>query len=67
MKSKINDVSELIDFVFNRVKMNGKCDRKSDFDNMILKKGDTEIQFDADDGTNLLAVSIYYNKLYAVI
>ena len=67
------DVIE-IDFVKNppTVKKNGvniigKCDRKSDFDNMILKKGDTEIQFDADDGTNLLAVSIYYNKLYMVI
>lgn len=67
------DVIE-IDFVKDppTVKKNGrniigKCDRKSDFDNMILKKGDTEIQFDADDGTNLLAVSIYYNKLYAVI
>lgn len=45
----------------------GKCDRKSDFDTMILGIGDTEIQFDADDGTNLLQVSIYYNKLYTVI
>lgn len=67
------DVIE-IDFVKNppTVKKNGvniigKCDRKSDFNNMILQKGDTEIQFDADDGTNLLAVSIYYNKLYQTI
>lgn len=67
------DVIE-IDFVKNppTVKKNGvniigKCDRKSDFENMIIEKGDTEIQFDADDGTNLLQVSIYYNKLYAVI
>ena len=34
---------------------------------MFLSIGDTAIQFGADDGTNLLAVSIYYNKLYAVI
>lgn len=45
----------------------GKCDRASSFDTMILNKGDTVIQFDADDGTNLLQVSIYYNKLYAII
>ena len=45
----------------------GKCDRKSAFDAMILNKGDTTIQFDADNGTNLLQVSIYYNKLYAII
>ena len=45
----------------------GKCDRKSSFDTMILDKGDTVIQFDADDGTNLLQVSIYYNKLYSII
>lgn len=51
----------------NGVNIIGKCDRKSDFENMIIEKGDTEIQFDADDGTNLLQVSIYYNKLYAVI
>ena len=45
----------------------GKCDRKSSFDTMILNKGDTVIQFDADNGTNLLQVSIYYNKLYTFI
>lgn len=51
----------------NGVNIIGKCDRTSSFDTMILGIGDTEIQFDADDGTNLLQVSIYYNKLYAVI
>lgn len=45
----------------------GKCDRKSSFDTMILNKGDTVIQFDADDGTSVLQVSIYYNKLYSII
>lgn len=63
-----------IDFVKNppTVKKNGiniigKCDRTSSFDTMVIGIGDTEIQFDADDGTNLLQVSIYYNKLYATI
>lgn len=45
----------------------GHCDRRSSFDEMILKVGDTEISFDADDGSNLLDVSIYYNKLYGVM
>lgn len=67
------DVIE-IDFVKNppTVKKNGlnimgKCDRKSTFDTMALRIGETEVQFDADDGTNLLAVSIYYNQLYETI
>lgn len=51
----------------NGVNCMGKCDRKSGFDAMYLKVGDTAIQYDADDGTNLLQVSIYYNKLYTVI
>lgn len=45
----------------------GKCDRKSGFDAMYLGIGDTAIQYDADDGSNLLQVSIYYNKLYTVM
>lgn len=51
----------------NGVNCIGKCDRKSSFDAMSLRIGDTAIQYDADDGTNLLQVSIYYNKLYAVM
>lgn len=51
----------------NGINIIGKCDRASSFDTMVLNKGETVIQFDADDGTNLLRVSIYYNKLYAVI
>ena len=45
----------------------GRCDRTSHFDEMKIPMGDSEIQFNADDGTNLLSVSIYYNKLYTVI
>ena len=51
----------------NGVNCIGKCDRRSGFDAMSLGIGDTAIQYDADDGTNLLQVSIYYNKLYTVI
>lgn len=51
----------------NGVNFIGHCDRTSSFDAMILRVGDTEVQFDADDGTNLLKVSIYYNKLYCAI
>ncbi|MCQ2211303.1 MAG: phage tail family protein [Paludibacteraceae bacterium] len=45
----------------------GHCDRNSSFDKMILDIGDTEVSFDADDGSNLLSVSIYFNKLYCGI
>ena len=45
----------------------GKCDRTSSFDTMILNRGDTLVKYDADDGSNLLQVSIYYNKMYAII
>ena len=45
----------------------GHCDRTSAFDNMMLPIGDSEVSFNADNGSNLLAVSIYYNKLYATM
>lgn len=45
----------------------GKCDRSSDFDKMNLVVGTSEIAFDADSGSNMLDVTIYYNKLYTVI
>lgn len=45
----------------------GHCDRTSAFDDMALVVGDSEISFDADTGSNLLDVSIYYNKLYGAI
>lgn len=51
----------------NGVNFIGHCDRTSAFDEMALTIGDTEVSFDADNGTNLLRVSIYYNKLYSSI
>lgn len=51
----------------NGVNYIGHCDRTSAFDDMALVVGDSEIAFDADTGSNLLDVSIYYNKLYGAI
>ena len=49
----------------NGINIIGKCDRTSEFDNMALVIGDSTVQYDADDGTNMLSVSVYFNKLYA--
>lgn len=45
----------------------GHCDRTSAFDEMMLKIGDSSVSFNAENGSDLLKVSIYYNKLYATI
>ena len=51
----------------NGVNFIGHCDRTSAFDNMALVVGDSTVSFDADDGVNLMDVSIYFNKLYGAI
>ena len=51
----------------NGVNFIGHCDRTSAFDEMALVVGDSVLAFDADTGSNLLDVSIYYNKLYGAI
>lgn len=51
----------------NGVNFIGHCDRTSAFDEMVLVVGDSVLAFDADNGSNLLDVSIYYNKLYGAI
>ena len=51
----------------NGVNFIGHCDRTSAFDEMILTRGDSRVSFSARNGTNLLQVSIYYNKLYATM
>ena len=51
----------------NGVNYIGHCDRNSAFDDMALVLGDSEVAFDADSGSNLLDVSIYYNKLFSAI
>lgn len=45
----------------------GRCDRTSEFDQMGLVIGNSTLQYDADYGTNLLSVSVYYNKLYSAM
>jgi hypothetical protein len=49
----------------NGVNFIGKCDRTSQFDKMVLTVGDSTLQYNADGGTNVLSVSVYFNKLYA--
>ena len=45
----------------------GHCDRTSSFTEMILKRGDNTIQYDADNGSNHMNVTVYYNKQYGAI
>lgn len=51
----------------NGVNFIGKCDRTSEFDKMALIVGDSTLQYDADGGTNVLSVAVYFNKLYAAM
>ena len=51
----------------NGVNFIGHCDRTSAFDEMMLTIGDSPVSFNADNGSDLLRVSIYYNKLYATM
>lgn len=51
----------------NGVNFIGKCDRTSEFDKMVLAVGDSTLQYDADNGTNVLSVAVYFNKLYATM
>lgn len=45
----------------------GHCDRTSAFDGMILAQGDNIIQYDADNGSSHMNVTVYYYKKYGVI
>lgn len=51
----------------NGVNIFGKADKKSQFTLMYLDLGDNVVSFDADNGSDNLAVTIYYNKMYTVI
>ena len=68
-----NDVIEM-DFVAQppRITKNGKnfighCDRTSAFTEMVLQRGDNTIQYDADNGSNHMNVTVFYNKQYGAI
>lgn len=45
----------------------GKCDRESNFDGMYLSLGNNTIRFDAENGSDEMIVSVYFNKTYTVI
>ena len=45
----------------------GHCDRTSEFDQMSLSIGHSSLQYDADHGSNMMSVSVYYNKLYSAM
>lgn len=51
----------------NGVNWVGKCDRTSAFQSIILARGDNEIEYDADNGSSHMNVTVYYNKQYEVV
>ena len=51
----------------NGVNYFGHADKTSQFNKMYLDLGDNTVSFDADDGSDNLAVTVYYNKMYTVI
>lgn len=51
----------------NGVNILGICDRTSDFDHMLIEIGENTLSFDADNGTDEMDVSVYYNRLYTMI
>lgn len=48
----------------NGVNIIGKTDRTSSFNDMVFNVGSNMIGYDADDGSNMLDVTIYFNKRY---
>lgn len=64
----------VIDYTKNppRIERNGEnilglCDRASDFDSMYIMIGDNTASFDADNGTDEMSVSVFYNRQYTMI
>lgn len=51
----------------NGVNAMGQCDRRSQFADMILLKGNNTIRYAADTGDTFLTCSVYYNKRYLMI
>lgn len=51
----------------NGMNIMGATDRTSDLSEMQLNVGDNVIGYSADDGDSSMEVSIFYNKLYALI
>lgn len=51
----------------NGVNFIGHCDRTSAFDGMILQRGDNLIEYDAENGSSHMNVTIYYYKQYGAV
>ena len=51
----------------NGVNYFGHADKSSEFTKMYLDLGDNEISFDATNGSDNIAVTVYFNKMYTVI
>lgn len=51
----------------NGVNRIGRCAKESDFDNLNIKVGNNIASFDADNGSDEMTVSIFYNKMYTFI
>ena len=45
----------------------GHCDRTSAFNNMVITRGNNTIEYDADNGSNHMNVTICYFKKYEVV
>lgn len=51
----------------NGVNFFGHADKQSEFTKMYLDLGDNTISFDADNGSDKISVTVYYNKMYVVV
>ena len=51
----------------NGVNFFGHADKSSEFTKMYLDLGDNVVSFDADNGSDNIAVTVFYNKMYMVI
>lgn len=51
----------------NGVNYFGHADKSSEFTKMYLDLGNNVVSFDADNGSDNIAVTVYYNKMYMVI
>jgi len=51
----------------NGVNFFGHADKNSEFTKMYLAIGNNTIGFDADNGSDNISVTVYYNKMYVVV
>lgn len=63
-----------IDYTVNppRIENNGEnilgaCDRDSDFDSMYIMLGENTVSFDAENGSEEMSVSVFYNQMFTMV